>query len=179
MPNNSVKVLSIQQPFADFVFHIGKWCENRTWRTNYRGPLYVHASKVCAAEVSEWRDRGIDLRKHIEMRTGAIIGRVELMDCVPFRDLLRFAPKAIRDKQALWFGKVSTRTKIPEHLERVATFLREVDGQTWQHVNFDPEGYAWILAEPALLREPVPTGGKLNVWEHAWDPRFDAFSTAQ
>lgn len=170
-----IKVLSIQQPFADFVFHIGKWCENRSWRTNYRGLLYIHASKLNGCEVAEWRAKGLNLREYVPMATGAIIGRVDLVDCVPFHELLRFAPKAVRDRQTLWFGNVSTRAKIPPHLESIAALLRQAEPDTWQHVAFDPEGYAWILTDPELLAEPVPAKGRLNVWEHPWDPRLEAF----
>jgi hypothetical protein len=112
------------------------------------------------------------------MRTGAILGCAELVDCIRPTEILRFAPKPIRDKQALWFGKVSTRTKIPPHLEAVAEFLCGVDAESWWHIGFDPEGFCWILRQPQLLAESVPCKGRLNVWEHDWDQRFGQFRDA-
>ena len=38
------RVLSIQPPWAWAIFHAGKDVENRSWSTNHRGPLLIHAS---------------------------------------------------------------------------------------------------------------------------------------
>ena len=39
-----MKCLSVRQPWASLIAHGHKDVENRTWSTNYRGPLIVHAS---------------------------------------------------------------------------------------------------------------------------------------
>lgn len=38
-----MKALTIQQPWASMIASGEKWVENRTWRTNYRGPMAIHA----------------------------------------------------------------------------------------------------------------------------------------
>ncbi len=38
------KVLSVKNPYAYLIIHGGKDVENRTWQTDYRGRLYIHAS---------------------------------------------------------------------------------------------------------------------------------------
>src|ERR1700744_3863014 len=40
-----MKALSIRSPWWWFILHAGKDIENRDWYTNYRGTVYVHASK--------------------------------------------------------------------------------------------------------------------------------------
>ena len=40
----SLKVLSVRQPWATAILHMGKDVENRVWKTQYRGELYIHAS---------------------------------------------------------------------------------------------------------------------------------------
>jgi hypothetical protein len=40
-----MKAISIKQPWAWMIIHGGKNVENRTWHTNYRGPILIHASK--------------------------------------------------------------------------------------------------------------------------------------
>ena len=68
-----VKVLSIRQPHADeIIFGRRKWAENRTWRTNYRGELYIHASRWDGPR-QKTPGRGV---------VGAIIGKVKLVDVV-------------------------------------------------------------------------------------------------
>jgi hypothetical protein len=37
--------LSIRQPWAWAIINVGKDVENRTWRTDFRGPVCIHASK--------------------------------------------------------------------------------------------------------------------------------------
>jgi hypothetical protein len=40
-----MKTLSVRQPYAWLIVAGFKTIENRTWRTNYRGPLQIHASQ--------------------------------------------------------------------------------------------------------------------------------------
>ncbi|MCA9087262.1 MAG: ASCH domain-containing protein [Planctomycetaceae bacterium] len=67
--------LSVTQPWASLLLSGEKWCENRSWMTDYRGPLWIHASeKIDHAGCEEW---GIDPE---ELVTSAILGCVELVD---------------------------------------------------------------------------------------------------
>jgi hypothetical protein len=40
-----MKCLSLRQPWAFAVTHLGKHLENRRWNTNFRGQFLIHASK--------------------------------------------------------------------------------------------------------------------------------------
>jgi hypothetical protein len=51
--------------------------ENRTWRTNYRGRLVIHAGSGIDREGMNEHGRLLDDYPH-----GAILGTVELIDCV-------------------------------------------------------------------------------------------------
>ena len=48
-----MRAISIQQPWAYFLFH-GKPLENRDWPTSYRGPLLIHAGKTFDYEGADW-----------------------------------------------------------------------------------------------------------------------------
>lgn len=79
--------LSIHQPWGHAILHLGKSVENRTWATNYRGPLLIHAAKSRASydgwTPEQWREAfGCELPRWDSMPKGAIVGRVELVDCV-------------------------------------------------------------------------------------------------
>ena len=41
-----MKALSIKQPWASLIAHGIKDIENRTWKTNFRGRIYIHASSI-------------------------------------------------------------------------------------------------------------------------------------
>lgn len=94
-----MKALSIHQPWAWAILHAGKCVENRKWRTNHRGPLIIHASKsrasYAAQDLAVWRERyGVELPAWDELVTGAIVGVVEVIDCVPVGDLSTSSPWA-------------------------------------------------------------------------------------
>jgi ASCH domain len=83
-----MKCVSVHQPWAWAIFHAGKGVENRSWRTKYRGPLLIHASKSRRSYDREaalyWPSRyGVDLPAWDELPAGAIVGIVDLVDCLP------------------------------------------------------------------------------------------------
>lgn len=39
-----MKVLSLKEPFVTLIKEKNKFIETRSWSTNYRGTLYIHAS---------------------------------------------------------------------------------------------------------------------------------------
>src|SRR5688500_1682609 len=43
------KGLSVAQPWASAIAFAGKDVENRSWRTHYRGPIAIHASRTFRA----------------------------------------------------------------------------------------------------------------------------------
>lgn len=77
--------ISIRQPWAWLITHGFKDVENRTWRTNFRGPVLVHAGKTWgeiekldAAMVHS--NFGIAMPEHLEL--GGIVGGAVITDCV-------------------------------------------------------------------------------------------------
>jgi hypothetical protein len=39
-----MKILTIRNPWAYAIFHLGKDVENRSWCRDYKGPLLIHAA---------------------------------------------------------------------------------------------------------------------------------------
>lgn len=72
--------LTIKQPWAYAIMHLGKDIENRNWRMNYRGWLAVHASQT----VYGFGTLPDGSKVSLEMTNvrGAIIGAVRVIDCV-------------------------------------------------------------------------------------------------
>jgi hypothetical protein len=74
--------------------HAGKRIENRRWDTRYRGPVLIHAAKVCIErdmrEAFAWMvDAGVlDIsrvpsRDAAVMAYGGIVGRARIVDVIP------------------------------------------------------------------------------------------------
>ena len=82
-----MKALSIRQPWAWLIVHGGKDIENRTWKTKFRGPVLIHASKTIDREAYDrLADEGIALPPMDELQLGGIIGQAEITDCVADSD---------------------------------------------------------------------------------------------
>lgn len=83
-----MKAISVRQPWAWALFH-GKPVENRSWKTDYRGELLIHASKKFDYDGYLWllkpAQNGL-VKEWIPLpngyRTGCIIGKVTMTDCV-------------------------------------------------------------------------------------------------
>ena len=87
----NMKAITVKQPWASLIVHGIKDIENRTWRINFRGRVLIHAAG------SRGKKFKIDLTDD-QMKFafpviakecmfgnfpfGAIIGSVEIMDCV-------------------------------------------------------------------------------------------------
>lgn len=78
-----MKVLSIKEPFATLIKDGVKIYETRSWKTNYRGEIYIHAS------LSLSKSEGVgSANKYLksEIKPGFILCKCELVDCIPMTD---------------------------------------------------------------------------------------------
>lgn len=72
-----MKVLTIKQPWASLIIEGYKKYEFRSWKTNYRGKILIHAG------MSIENDMVLKLKNYnLEYIKGAIIGEAEIVDCI-------------------------------------------------------------------------------------------------
>jgi hypothetical protein len=77
--------LSVQQPWAWLIAHGWKPVENRTWRTSFRGPLWIHAGQRFDLGGYEWvrmEFPEVPLPPKAAFQRGGIVGWADLHDCV-------------------------------------------------------------------------------------------------
>jgi hypothetical protein len=77
-----MKTLSIRQPWAFLVVTGRKRVENRSWRSNYRGPLLIHAGARWVDEPVERIERRHGIEVPRDLPRGGIVGIVDLVDIV-------------------------------------------------------------------------------------------------
>lgn len=75
-----MKVLSVKEPFATLIMDKDKMIETRSFKTNYRGELYIHAS-LGNVDIKERIDL-LNLVGERNMHNGYIICKCKLVDCV-------------------------------------------------------------------------------------------------
>jgi hypothetical protein len=83
-----MKALSVCQPWAWAIIHGPKRIENRSRPTRHRGPLLIHASKSQRYRRGDYTELLPDLPPWEELVFGALIGVVDVVDCVPFAEVV-------------------------------------------------------------------------------------------
>jgi hypothetical protein len=84
-----MRILSVRQPWAWAIIHAGKTIENRSWCTDYRGPVLIHAGKGWDGDAYEMHveclgDAGISIPELPKgnLARGAIVGVANLVDVI-------------------------------------------------------------------------------------------------
>ena len=89
-----MRAISVRQPWAWMIIHAGKNIENRSWYTNIRGRVLIHAAKGMTR--TEWENAVYDAQticgiptdvlkdgcEFDQLQCGGIIGSVEIVGCV-------------------------------------------------------------------------------------------------
>ena len=72
-----MKVITIKEPWASLIINGYKKYEFRTWKTNYRGKILIHAGlsfeKNCKDKFENF---------NLDYSKGEIIGEIEIVDCI-------------------------------------------------------------------------------------------------
>lgn len=87
--------LTVKQPWAHLICHGYKSIENRSWNTNYRGPLLIHASKLVdyaglGRATSLAKSIGVVLPSFTSWSSGGVVGVANLVDVITESDDMFF-----------------------------------------------------------------------------------------
>ena len=111
-----MKVLSLIEPWATLIKERKKVIETRSWKTSYRGELYIHAS-CKKIKKDEHINELLGLIPNVPMGYGNIICKCKLVDCV-YMDQ-EFLDKIKKNEQEFLCGEYS--------LGRYAWILEDVE----------------------------------------------------
>lgn len=161
---DKMKTLSLTQPWATLVAIGAKRIETRSWRTNYRGRIAIHAAKgfpkwardVCLTQPFDpvlraagfWRRAMPGEEWKDILPLGAVIATCDLVRIVPTR--------ALTSRELRWDSPIERRYSY-ELTEDEEAFGDYSEGR-----------YAWLLDNVESLAEPIPARGALGLWE--WQP---------
>lgn len=141
-----MKALTIHQPWATLIARGEKWLEVRSWATDLRGMVAIHASsrRDRAAELlAEHREAWPRLREH----------GLDDLDQLPFGAVVAVAVIA-------GVHRISARRPIGVDETRPEYLRQHLALHLW------PEGhFAWELEQVVRLPEPVPCRGRQGLWE--------------
>ena len=77
-----MKVLSLTEPCATLIKEKKKLIETRSWKTKYRGELYIHASETKIPKAWKEDTEFMALVEGIPLNYSHIICKCKLVDCV-------------------------------------------------------------------------------------------------
>lgn len=77
-----MKVLSLKEPFATLILTNKKQVETRSWKTNYRGEIYIHASISKISKEVLNRQELMNLVNLNNLHYSEIICKCTLIDCI-------------------------------------------------------------------------------------------------
>lgn len=152
-----MKAISILQPWASLVAIGAKKIETRSWPTNYKGPLAIHASKrftmtnrkLCDDDTfmaALFYSSMAKITHADQLPLGAVIATCNLVRCLYIKDdglfkvhgfTAGFAPDMSVEEPEKSFGDYTTGR------------------------------FAWILEDVKQIK-PVPAKGQLGLWN--WEP---------
>ena len=72
-----MKVLTIKEPWATLIIDGYKKYEFRSWKTNYRGKILIHTSKLLEKNILKRFDE-----YNLDCKCGYIIGEACIADCI-------------------------------------------------------------------------------------------------
>lgn len=132
-----MRILTLTQPWATLVAIGAKRVETRSWRTDYRGELGIHAAKgfpAWARELSYVEPfasalRAAGITMATQLPRSAIVGVVQVINCTD--------------------------------TERARTYLSE---QELAFGDFSDGRFAWMTVGVRRLATPIPCSGHLGLW---------------
>jgi hypothetical protein len=148
-----MKALTICQPYAELVLRPEKPVENRPWYSSYRGPLLIHAGKnrkwqdFYEAAVRSGSMPGPKEPLPAEMVFGAIVGIVEMIDCIKLE-------------------AVGEEMKYFNRHYRTWTITRKFENYRWLLTHPHASGpFCFIFKDPRRFVEPIPFLGKQGLFD--------------
>lgn len=138
-----MKALTIIQPWATLIASGHKMNETRSWKTNYRGEVLIHAGKnpkdytsgcyIDDPDGRHFQEAGITPNNFEELPRGSIIGKATLVNCIHIN-------KEFRD-----------------HLKRS-------NPAEYAFGDYRIGRYAWVFENPVLFEKPIPARGRQGLW---------------
>ena len=162
-----MKALTIWQPWASLIACGAKQYETRSWATQYRGPIAIHAA---ARYTRKW-DLPVDLAKVADAEMAA--GRCSKWGDMPFGSVI-----ATAELVSVW--RIAYNVKMDVEEARKYPIIGErMAEDKHETVSYDyfvpskkeaalgdwtPGRYAWKLANVKILQSPIPVKGKQGLW---------------
>ena len=126
-----MKVITIKQPFASLIAEGYKEYEFRTWKTKFRGEVYIHAGLGIDKEAMK-RFEYLNL----DCPQGMIIAKCKITDCVPIDEEMKEKLKEL--DPIVYQGAINNNGKIEygfklENVEKIKPIPAKGKLSFWEY----------------------------------------------
>lgn len=149
-----MKVISLMQPWASLIAVGAKKIETRSWATNYRGELAIHASKKWGPDLEA-------LLSYWEFQTG-----LSPLKGIPL-DLKKETWSGVK-KEDLPFGSIVAVCKLVDCVKAEDFTVKQLEFERL-FGDFAIGRFGWILNEVRPLEKPIPAKGRLGLWNYDFE----------
>lgn len=181
-----MKALTLSQPWASLVAIGAKRIETRSWGTNYRGPLAIHAAKnfsdiarqLCYTEpfASALIDvEGVLYSNSDELPTGVVVAVVELTDVLPIYATDESIPAGTRGVSlehdqgpaTVWVWRPTELAGQKLYMGESGWSPKKENGWAGEHEaafgDYRSGRRAWLFDDVRAV-DPVPARGRQGLW---------------
>ena len=146
LKRDTLKALTLTEPWASLMRYGAKQVETRSWTTHYRGPVAIHAAKALPKHlesVCEQPHFAEVLKAHGHYRASAMF------------------PWKFPTGKVLAIGMLE-EIQYTEQVKESLTLQEQAFG------NYTPGRHAWRFSAIYSLKTPIPVQGALWLWN--WTP---------
>lgn len=142
-----MKALTLIQPWATLIALKEKKIETRSWETQHRGEIAIHAGKKIDKNVCNQEPYKSILASHgyssNNLPTGCIIAVCNLADCCK-----------------IFYDKVDEISRLMD------SDCTKIQGNELAFGDYTAGRYGWKLHDVKMLAKPIPAKGSLSLWEY-------------
>lgn len=157
-----MRVLSIQQPWASLIVMGHKRIETRSWKSKYRGPVLIHASKGKV----RLSDKTVDLVEEMskipgwmenydELPYGKIVGKVDVVGMAETNNTV------LKNMKNLLF--VSSKV-LPDSEAEPKKYLYSLNKKELAFGDYSEDRQLWLLDKPVAFEHHYDVNGRLGLW---------------
>lgn len=168
-----MKAITIWQPWASLLACGAKQYETRSWKTDYRGPIAIHAAQKDIYKIMKQLPKeivmpifialyeGLEINSYaqdyMEKTQGCIIATAELINC--WHIVYHPGPDIDTSKHI----KIGAELDVPKHHPDFHRYIVPTE-QEMSFGDWTPGRYAWELANVKILPKPIPAKGQQRLW---------------
>ena len=152
-----MRAITLYQPWALLIALLLKRFETRSWATQYRGEIAIHAG----AERSYWNELERELKGY---RNGKYTGGNGSLADLYWQYQSGGLPGGERLNEPMVFGAVMCIVKVVDCIPMTRDFIGQQTPSERAFGGWSAGRFAWKLEMVEVFKQPIPAKGGQGIW---------------